>query len=532
MALHDVVSLTQRTTWKALAALAPTLPPLRTLMQDPHRDRWQATAAGITLDYSRQPVNEAVMRHLLDLAEECQVMAHANAMFRGDPINVTEHRPALHVALRGSHLPQPPWGHDVSRQVAEELARFTTWADRVRSGGLQGFDDSSITDVVNLGIGGSDLGPRLGVQALRPWMAAQASAAAVRVHFVSNLDPWSLYQTVSTLDPRRTAFIVQSKSFTTPETLMLASSARRWLQDAGCPAERQARHLIAVTARADLALAAGYAPAHIFHLWDWVGGRYSLWSAIGLPLALAIGASGFLALLRGARELDEHFLSADPAHNLPLLLALLGVWNINVLGSPTHLVAPYAASLARLPAYLQQLEMESNGKRTHLDGSAVSGLTAPVVWGGLGIEGQHAYFQLLHQGQHRVPVDFIGVRRDTTPLPFAHEHHRMVLDNLHAQAQALALGRDAASTRRLLRTQGLDDSTVAALTPHRTYPGNTPSNVVWLDEMSPQHLGALIALYEHKVFCQSVLWGICAFDQWGVELGKTLLASPTRPSCP
>jgi glucose-6-phosphate isomerase len=328
---------------------------------------------------------------------------------------------------------------------------------------------------------------------------------------------------LSTLEPSRTAFVVQSKSFTTPETLMLAASARRWLQDAGCPASLQSRHLIAVTARADLALAAGYSPEQTFHLWDWVGGRYSLWSAIGLPLAIAIGGTGFHALLQGARAMDEHFLSTPAPHNLPLLMALLGVWNINFMGSSTHLVVSYAASLARLHVYLQQLEMESNGKRTHLDGRTVQGLTAPVVWGGLGIEGQHAYFQLLHQGQHRVPLDFVGVRVDPTPLPLAPEQHRVVHDNLRAQRLALAQGRDEASTRQLLREQGLDENAVDRLAPHRTYPGNTPSSVLWLDEMTPHHLGALIALYEHKVFCQAALWGICAFDQWGVELGKTLL---------
>ena len=514
---------TERAAWHALTRLAADLPPLRELMQAPDRHRYQASAAGLTLDYSHQAINEPVLQELLTLADTTGVMQQAQAMFRGEPINVTENRPVLHVALRGSHVAQPPWGADISRQVKEELARFTRFAEHVRQGQLQGFDQRPITDIVNLGIGGSDLGPRVGVEALTPW--ASTNRATVRVHFVSNLDAWSLYATLSTLDPARTAFIVQSKSFTTPETRLLADSARQWLQDGGCPAELQARHLIAVTARADLAQADGYAPEHIFHLWDWVGGRYSLWSAIGLPLAIAIGASGFEALLGGAHAMDEHFMSATPAHNLPLLLALLGIWNINFMGSPTHLVAPYAFTLARLPAYLQQLDMESNGKRTHVDGSAVQCQTAPVIWGGLGMDGQHAYYQLLHQGRHRIPVDLVAVRTDPTPLPLAARHHQMVHHNLIAQAQALALGRDEISTREVLQAQGLDAATVARLTPHRTYPGNTPSNVLWLDDMTPHHLGALIALYEHKVFCQSALWGICAFDQWGVELGKTLLQS-------
>jgi glucose-6-phosphate isomerase len=352
----------------------------------------------------------------------------------------------------------------------------------------------------------------------------------VKVHFVSNLDAWSLHSTLTTLDPARTAFVVQSKSFTTPETLLLAASARRWLQDAGCPDERQARHLIAVTAREDLARAAGYAPEHIFRLWDWVGGRYSIWSAIGLPVAMALGASGFRDMLAGARAMDEHFLSTPSPNNLPLLLALLGVWNINFMGSPTHMVAPYAFALSRLPAYLQQLEMESNGKRTHLDGSAVNFTTAPIVWGGLGMDGQHAYYQLLHQGRHRVALDFIGVHSDPTPLPLAPEHHQVVLNNLRAQSQALAEGRDEATTRQQLIAQGLDADTAQHMAPHRTYPGNTPSNLLWLQALTPTTLGALIALYEHKVFCQAAIWDICPFDQWGVELGKTLLQSLSTPS--
>jgi glucose-6-phosphate isomerase len=518
----------QRPAWQALSGLAGTVPHLRELLQDPSREQFQASAAGLTLDYSHQAVDQRILQQLYALADESHVTSQAQAMFRGEPINLTEQRPVLHVALRGSHLTQAPWGDSISQQVRDELARFTTFAEQVRDGGLRGFTNAPITDVVNLGIGGSDLGPRMAVDVLSPW-ASMHAPTSVRVHFVSNLDPWSLYATLSALDPATTAFIVQSKSFTTPETVMLAASARRWLQDAGCPPALQSRHLVAVTARADLAQAAGYTPEHTFRLWDWVGGRYSLWSAIGLPVAIAIGGTAFKALLHGARTMDEHFLTAPTAHNLPMLLALLGVWNINFMGSTTHLVAPYAVSLARWPAYLQQLEMESNGKRTHLDGSAVQCQTAPVVWGGLGIEGQHAYFQLMHQGQHRIPVDFVGVRPDSTPLPLAPEQHREVYNNLHAQRLALAVGRDHPHTQQLLREQGLDETTATRMTPHRIYPGNTPSSVLWLDDMTPHHLGALVALYEHKVFCQAAVWGICAFDQWGVELGKTLLSNAKLP---
>ena len=367
--MQDFILPTQRPLWQALSALAASTPPLRALMQTPQRHTLQASACGLTLDYSRQAVNDTILQRLIELSDACGVMTQAEAMFRGEPINITENRAVLHVALRGSQVAQPPWGSAVSQQVRDELARFTALAQRVRTGQLHGFADTSITDVVNLGLGGSDLGPRMAVEALTPWASDQRHQ--VRVHFVSNLDAWSLYATLSSLDPTRTAFIVQSKSFTTPETVTLANSAQRWLQDAGCPPALLHRHLIAVTARADLAQAAGYLPDQTFHLWDWVGGRYSLWSAIGLPLAIVIGAPAFQSLLDGARAMDEHFLSAPPASNLPLLLALLGIWNINFMGSPSHLVSPYAVTLARLPAYLQQLEMESNGKRTHVDGSAV-----------------------------------------------------------------------------------------------------------------------------------------------------------------
>jgi glucose-6-phosphate isomerase len=509
--------------WQQLSALASQLPPLRELVRAPGRDRLQLGAAGITLDYSHQAVNDEVLQQLQALADACGVMDKARDMFRGDRINPTEDRAVLHVALRGGEQDHPPWGTDIATQVRTELARFTQFAERVRAGQLSGYRDTPITDIVNLGIGGSDLGPRLCTEALAPWAAAQP--AGVKVHFVSNLDAWSLHSTLASLEPSRTAFVVQSKSFTTPETLLLAASAQRWLQDAGCPADRQARHLIAVTARHDLALAAGYNADHIFHLWDWVGGRYSVWSAIGLPVAMAVGAKGFHALLSGARAMDDHFMGSPGANNLPLLLALLGIWNINFMGSSTHLVAPYAFALSRLPAYLQQLDMESNGKRTHRDGSPVGFATAPIVWGGLGLDGQHAYYQLLHQGRHRVPLDFIGVRTDATPLPLASQHHHAVLNNLLAQAKALAEGRDEVTTSHLLLTQGLDADAAARLAPHRTYPGNTPSNLLWMEALTPEALGALIALYEHKVFCQAAIWDICAFDQWGVELGKTLLSS-------
>ena len=511
----------QRPAWQTLSTLAAQpMVPLRALLQHPQRPTdFQAQACGITLDYSRQRVTPAVLAQLLALAEQSDWAGQRDAMFRGDPINRTEGRAVLHVALRGSGWADAPWEGPVSQQVQAELDKVCAFADHARAGGWSGFAGHAITDVVNLGIGGSDLGPRMAHKALAD---ATSRERRLRVHFVSNVDAWQLEQLLAELDPARTAFIVQSKSFTTQETMTLAASAKRWLCDGGCAEQALAKHLVAVTARADLAEVAGFLPAQTFLFWDWVGGRFSVWSAIGLPLALGIGAEAFRAFLRGAHAMDRHFLSTPAERNLPVLMALLGLWNRNFLGAATLNIAPYTAALTHFASFLQQLEMESNGKRTHIDGSPVEIDTAPLLWGGLGINGQHAYFQLIHQGRHLVPLDFIGLRRTESQLPLAQEHHRVVTLNMLAQAQAMALGRDAQETARQLRAEGLDDTQVQQLTPHRTYPGNVPSSVLWMDTLTPDVLGSLVALYEHKVFCQAAIWGIHAFDQWGVELGKSM----------
>lgn len=520
-----------RPAWQALQALANSPQPhLRELLQAPQRaQQLQATGAGITLDYSRQRVTAPILQQLWALAEASQVMAQAQAMFRGESINATEQRAVLHVALRGSHLPNPPWGAAIAKQVSDELSRVCAFAEKVREGHLPGFQGQAITDVVNLGIGGSDLGPRMTTEALGH-LTRESFKNKVRVHYVSNVDAWSLYTTLATLDPARTAFVVQSKTFTTQETMTLATSAKRWLRDAGCPETHLHQHLIAVTANPQRSLAQGFTPEHTFGFWDWVGGRYSVWSAIGLPLAIAIGAAAFQDMLLGARDMDEHFLHTPLEKNLPVLMALLGVWNRNFLGATTHNIAPYASPLGKFAAFLQQMDMESNGKSTHTDGSPVQIGTAPVLWGGLGIDGQHAYFQLIHQGQHLVPMDFIGLRTERSPLPLAAEHHRVVLLNMQAQAQALAVGRTAEQTAQALRDSGMDEAEVQRLTPHRTYPGNVPSSTLWLDALTPRSMGALMALYEHKVFCQAAVWGIHAYDQWGVELGKTMAQKMAQPA--
>ena len=521
--MNTFVPPQKRKAWKALQALSrASQPHLRELLKDSHRNaKFHASGAGISIDYERQRVNAEVMQQLLALAEESDVMPQAQAMFKGEPINATEQRAVLHVALRGSHVPNPPWGVDISKLIANELHRVCTFAEKVREGHLKGFGGESITDVVNLGIGGSDLGPRMTTEALSH-LTRDSFKNKVRVHYVSNVDAWSLYTALAYLNPARTAFVVQSKTFTTQETMTLAASAKQWLSDGGCPADKLKQHLIAVTANPDISAAQGFSAEQTFGFWDWVGGRYSVWSAIGLPLAISIGAFAFQDMLLGARAMDEHFMSAPAEENLPLLMALFGIWNRNFLGATTHNIAPYASPLGKFANFLQQMDMESNGKRTHIDGSTVEVATAPVLWGGLGIDGQHAYFQLIHQGQHLVPMDFIGLRTERSPLPLAAEHHRVVLLNMQAQAQALALGRTLEETIQELRQSGMDEAEVQRLAPHRCYPGNVPSTTIWVDALTPRSMGALMALYEHKVFCQAAIWGIHAYDQWGVELGKKM----------
>ena len=505
--------------WLSLQSLAiGKLPSLRELLSDASRtSSLQIQACGIHMDFSHQRVNGPVMQALQVLAKDCHVDDQLRAMFHAEAINTTEHRSVLHVALRGSHLDKPPWGEEVSLQVKTQLDRVCVFAEKIRSGACEGYSNLAITDVVNIGIGGSDLGPRMATLALQT-----PADTAVRVHFVSNVDAWSLQHTLASLHPATTAFVVQSKSFTTQETMTIAASARRWLSDGGCPAALLPRHLMAVTAKPALALAQGFDAAYIFDLWDWVGGRYSIWSAIGLPLAIAIGATAFRDMLQGAADMDSHVQTVLPDSNLPLHMALLGIWNRNFLGAESLHIAPYASCLGLLVPYLQQMDMESNGKSTHIDGSAVQVGTSPVLWGGLGIDGQHAYFQMIHQGTHMVPTDFIGVTSEASDLPLAAEHHRVVVLNMQAQAQALAVGRTVQETKALLINEGMSESQATQLAPHRSYAGNRPSTTLWLEAITPRSLGSLMAMYEHKVFYQAAIWGNHAYDQWGVELGKTL----------
>ncbi len=507
---------TELPAWQTLTQHAGATPHLRDLLDsDAGRvQRLTLSAAGITLDASRQRLTPAIEQALQALAAEAQLGQQRDAMFRGDHINLTEDRPVLHVALRGE---QGPWGAAISADVARELDRTCRFADEVRSGACRSSTDETFTDVVNIGIGGSDLGPRMAADAL-----AHLTHTGPRVHYVSNPDAWALYSVLRGIDARRTLIVVSSKTFTTQETMTNAASCQRWLLDQGIAAEHVGQHLVAITATPAESARQGYPAERTFLFWDWVGGRYSVWSALGLPLAIGIGGAAFRDFLSGARAMDEHFCQAPLDQNLPVQLALHGIWNRNFLRCPTQLIVSYASRLVRFVPFVQQMDMESNGKSTHIGGAPVDVDTGPIIWGGLGIDGQHAYFQLIHQGRHTVPVEFIGVQTEDSPLPLAATHHGVVNLNLRAQAEAMARGRSYEDTLTLLERSGLAGEEAATMARHRMFTGNIPNSILWLDRLDPARLGALIALYEHKVFTQAAIWRINAYDQWGVELGKTM----------
>lgn len=483
--------------------------------QDPQRfERFSVDAAGIFLDYSKNIVDEKTLSLLCDLAREAEIETRRDAMFAGARINLTENRAVLHTALRSpchEHLLLD--GEDVIAAVHDVLDQLASFTERVRSGQWRGHDGREITDIVNIGIGGSYLGPKMACQALRAFTHPR-----LKMHFISNVDGHDLDALLPQLDPASTLFIVASKTFTTSETMTNAQSARAWMLGS-MPETGLSRHFVAVSTNLQEVTRFGIAPENMFPFWDWVGGRYSVWSAIGLPLALAIGMEGFRSFLAGTHAMDTHFREAPLAQNLPVLLGLLGIWNRNFLDTASISIAPYHQDLALFPGYLQQLEMESNGKRVHIDGSRVEAATCPIIWGDTGTNGQHAYFQLLHQGTDVVPVDFIAVLKPAHALP---HHHERLLANCFAQSEALMRGKTADEVRSEMQAQHVPEDQIAALIPHRTFPGNRPSTTILLDELTPATLGALIALYEHKVFVQGAIWGINSFDQWGVELGKVL----------
>ena len=475
---------------------------------DPDRGtRLTLEAAGWYLDYSKNRVTDATLRALTALAEARGLRTAIEAMFSGARLNETENRAVLHTALRNrSNTPVFVDGRDVMPAVNAVLERMAAFADRVRAGQWLGHGGRRIRNVVNLGIGGSDLGPAMACEALKPF-----SDRSLTVRFVSNVDATHFVEQTRDLDPAETLFIVASKTFTTQETMTNAHSARRWLLAALRDEAAVARHFVAVSTNAAEVRRFGIDPANMFEFWDWVGGRYSLCSAIGLPVMIAIGPANFAALLDGFHAMDTHFRAAPFERNMPVLLALLGVWYANFFGAETHAVLPYDQYLHRFPAHLQQLDMESNGKSVDRAGARVPYHTGPVVWGEPGTNGQHAFFQLIHQGTRLIPADFIGFCRPHHPLG---DHHDKLMANFFAQTEALAFGK----TEEEVRAEGAPP----ALAPHKTFPGNRPTNTLLADALTPQTLGALIALYEHKVFAQGVLWNVCSFDQWGVQLGKVL----------
>jgi glucose-6-phosphate isomerase len=490
---------------------------------DPRRfDRLSARVGDLFVDYSKHLVTEDTLRLLHVLAHAREVLTLRDRMFAGERINVTENRPVLHVALRNrSNRPILVDGRDVMPDVNAALDHMRRFSDDVRSGRATGFTGLPITDVVNIGIGGSDLGPAMVTEALTPY-----AREGPRLHFVSNVDPSHLVETLGAVSPESTLFIVASKTFTTEETLMNARTARAWFLETARDDAHVAKHFVAVSTNEREVRAFGIDPANMFVFWDWVGGRYSLWSSIGLPIALAIGFDRFEQLLDGAHRMDEHFRTAPIESNLPIALGLLGVWYADFFAAESVAVLPYDQYLRRLPAYLQQLDMESNGKRVDRSGRAVAGPTGPIVWGEPGTNGQHAFYQLIHQGTHLIPCDFL-VAAETAHASHA-AHHVTLVANCLAQSEALAFGKTEDEARAELAAQGFSGDTLAQVLPHKVFPGNRPSTTIAYRRLDPSTLGQIIALYEHKVFVMGALWNINSFDQWGVELGKQL-AKRIRP---
>ena len=483
---------------------------------DPGRfERFSLEVDGLLLDYSKNLVNDRTMDLLVRLAGEAGVPATIERMFSGEKINATEDRAVLHVALRDrSGRAFEVDGADVMPAVEAVLARIRRFCEALESGAWRGHTGKRITDVVNVGIGGSDLGPKMVAEALEPYWRD-----GVRAHFVSNVDGAHLATTLADLDPATTLFTVVSKTFTTQETLANARSAREWLLAAAPDEKAVRRHFVAVSTNGTAVAEFGINPENMFEIWDWVGGRYSTWSAVGLAVAAVVGMDRFEEFLTGGHAMDEHFRTAPLGENLPVILALLGVWYGELFDAHAHAVLPYDQSLHRFPAHLQQLDMESNGKTIDLEGRRVAGHTGPVVFGESGTNGQHAFYQLLHQGTRLVPADFIAAARSHHPLG---DHHRLLLANFFAQTEALMRGRTEEEARADLEAADKDPDEIERLLPHNVFEGNRPTNSILLPRLTPKTLGLLLAAYEHKVFVQGVIWGINSFDQWGVELGKKL----------
>ena len=513
-----MISLTESPAWKALDAQHRDLAgrSLRSLFaEDPRRfDNYSLRLGDLLFDYSKHRITDGTLRLLLDLADQAELRQKIDQMFAGERINITERRPVLHVALRNPRdRPILVDGDDVMPAVHGVLDRMRRFSHAVRNGEWTGHTGERITDVVNIGIGGSDLGPVMVTEALRPYWQE-----GLRVHYVSNIDATDLAETLSALRPETTLFTVASKTFTTQETITNATSARQWLLDVLEDRAAVARHFVAISTNARKVSEFGIDANNMFEFWDWVGGRYSLWSAIGLSIACAIGFDRFEQLLAGAHETDEHFRTAPFSENIPVIMALLGIWYSNFHGAESHAILPYDQYLHRFTAYVQQGDMESNGKGVDRSGERIRDYTTgPVIWGEPGTNGQHAFYQLLHQGTRLIPCDFIAPIRSHNPIG---RHHDILLANFFAQTEALMKGQTASEVRAELGSAEMDDR--EGLVAHRSFEGNRPTSSFLFRELTPHALGRLIALYEHKIFVQGVIWNINSFDQWGVELGKQL----------
>ena len=517
------VDITATSIWKKLEEHQRAMAPL--LMRDlfAHDDarfaRLSLRLGDLLLDYSKNRVTDETMTLLRALAREAGVEAMRDRMFAGEPINLTEGRAVLHVALRNrSNRPilvdGPEGKRDVMPEVNAALAHMKTFSDAVRSGAWTGYTGRPIRAIVNIGIGGSDLGPVMVTEALKPYAHADLA-----LHFVSNVDGTHIAEALKRVEPETTLFLVASKTYTTQETMTNAHTARRWFLEHARDERHVAKHFAALSTNAKAVTAFGIDPANMFVFWDWVGGRYSLWSAIGLSIVLAVGFERFEELLEGAFEMDEHFRTAPLEENLPATLALLGVWYNNFFGAATQAILPYDQYLHRFPAYFQQGDMESNGKGVTRDGRRVGWQTGPVIWGEPGTNGQHAFYQLIHQGTKMIPCDFLAAVESHNPIG---QHQDLLLANYFAQPEALMRGLDETEARRELAAQGLAGERLEALLPHKVFPGNRPTSSILYQKLDPRTLGRLIALYEHKIFVQGVIWNINSFDQWGVELGKKL----------
>lgn len=490
----------------------------RLFADDPQRfGRFSVRLDDLLLDYSKNLVTQETMALLFELARMAQVESWRDKMFSGAKINSTEHRAVLHTALRAAIDPEHPAilldGQDVLPGLRSVMDKMRSFSDRVRNGDWRGYSGKAISDVVNIGIGGSYLGPMMVCRALHSYNGK------VKLHFVSNVDGTDLLEKLQSLNPETTLFIVASKTFTTQETLMNAHSARDWFLRSATDARHIARHFVALSTNVRRVTAFGIDAENMFEFSDWVGGRYSLWSAIGLSIALAVGMDNFEELLRGGYEMDRHFCSAPLEQNMPVILALLGVWYNNFYRSTKQALLPYDQALEHFVPYFQQADMESNGKRVDRDGNTVDYATGPILWGGVGTNGQHAYFQLLHQGTQMFPADFIAAAQTQYPLG---EHHETLLSNYFAQTEALMRGKDEAEARTDMQASGMVAKEIEVLLPHKVFVGNKPTNSILFQRLNPHTLGRLIALYEHKIFVQGILWNINSFDQWGVELGKQL----------